>query len=474
MDETSGSNAVVLSCGEGVQLNNEIGTEFLFVIPPGTYEANDLTLAFYDSSNQYFESEITASNTFKRSEYLNFNRNYSVTGKASGVDAANEALSSGSKKLSVIVADTDDEPTLTLPESSSDEPTELSFESIPNGKKVIIQGESESASVSKSVKISASSETTSSNNFDINLPNSTVTLDANGESATYDDVTASTADETLIISQNVTANTLKIKKGHVRVHSSIGNISREGTENGDVTYIIKEDGANITGTVGEGCVVVSAAEYDLRKAIENNNEVVLNNNVILTDAITINKAVTIDLNGYTIENKSANNTTKLGNAADECIVFYVDGAEANLTLNATNGGKVIATGDGSTSYYNVAVWVTNGATTTINGGEYSNTADPNNDGCDLIYGRDGGKIFVTGGTFEAGAIRSDLGGGIYGVLNCKDTKGSTITVSGGKFYEYGAAEAAKVGNGEVVLLEPGYEWSEKDNENYYSVVPVND
>ena len=242
MDETSGSNAVVLSCGEGVQLNNEIGTEFLFVIPPGTYEANDLTLAFYDSSNQYFESEITASNTFKRSEYLNFNRNYSVTGKASGVDAANEALSSGSKKLSVIVADTDDEPTLTLPESSSDEPTELSFESIPNGKKVIIQGESESASVSKSVKISASSETTSSNNFDINLPNSTVTLDANGESATYDDVTASTADETLIISQNVTANTLKIKKGHVRVHSSIGNISREGTENGDVTYIIKEDG----------------------------------------------------------------------------------------------------------------------------------------------------------------------------------------------------------------------------------------
>ena len=47
------------------------------------------------------------------------------------------------------------------------------------------------------------------------------------------------------------ASPLKIKKGHVRVHGSIGNISREGTENGDVTYIIKEDGANITGTVGE-------------------------------------------------------------------------------------------------------------------------------------------------------------------------------------------------------------------------------
>ena len=210
-------------------------------------------------------------------------------------------------------------------------------------------------------------------------------------------------------------------------------------------------------------------EEALRTAIANNNEVKLGANITLTDAITINKTVTIDLNGYTIENKSANNTTQLGNVADECIVFYVDGADAKLTLNATNGGKVIATGNGSTSYYNTAVWVTNGATATINGGEYSNTADPANDGCDLIYGRDGGKIYVKGGTFKAGAIRSDLGGGIYGVLNCKDSKGSVITVSGGKFYEYGAAEAAKVGNGEVILLEGGYYWSAKDVDGYYTV-----
>ena len=107
--------------------------------------------------------------------------------------------------------------------------------------------------------------------------------------------------------------------------------------------------------------------------------------------------------------------------------------------------------------------------TTINGGEYSNTADPKNDGCDLIYGRDGGKIYITGGTFKAGAIRSDLGDGIYGVLNCKDTGGSVITVSGGKFYEYGAAEAAEVGDGEVILLEGGYYWSAKDAEGYYTV-----
>ena len=299
VDVTDGESEVVLTCGEGVTLNAENATNFFFVLAPGTYEANDLVITFNNADGKYFETTITAENTFERSKSVKFSeRTFAVTGTVDGVtteDALRSAIDEGKTK---------------------------------------------------------------------------VTLDAN---------------------------------------------------------------------------------------------------ITLTDAITINKAVTIDLNGFTIENKSANNTTQLGTVADECIVFYVDGSEANLTLNATNGGKVIATGDGSTSYYNVAVWVTNEATATINGGEYSNTADPANDGCDLIYGRDGGKIYITGGTFKAGAIRSNLGGGIYGVLNCKDTKGSVITVSGGKFYEYGAAEAAKVGDGEVILLEGGYYWSAKDAEGYYTV-----
>ena len=299
VDVTGGASEVVLTCGEGVTLNAENATNFFFVLAPGTYEANDLVITFNNADGKYFETTITAENTFERSKSVKFSeRTFAVTGTVDGVtteDALRSAIDEGKTK---------------------------------------------------------------------------VTLDAN---------------------------------------------------------------------------------------------------ITLTDAITINKAVTIDLNGFTIENKSANNTTQLGTLPDECIVFYVDGSEANLTLNATNGGKVIAAGDGSTSYYNVAVWVTNEATATINGGEYTNSADPKDDGCDLIYGRDGGKIYIVGGTFKAGAIRSDLGGGIYGVLNCKDTKGSVITVSGGKFYEYGAAEAAKVGNGEVILLEGGYYWSAKDAEGYYTV-----
>ena len=55
--------------------------------------------------------------------------------------------------------------------------------------------------------------------FEIELPSSTVTLAANGETATYDEVTATTAANTLVLDKGITVNTLKVKAGNVRVKS---------------------------------------------------------------------------------------------------------------------------------------------------------------------------------------------------------------------------------------------------------------
>ncbi len=215
-------------------------------------------------------------------------------------------------------------------------------------------------------------------------------------------------------------------------------------------------------------------EIALNAAIAASGTVKLGTNIDLTSAITITNAVTIDLNGHTIENKVAGSYSGLDDSGDECIVFAVLGSDANLTLNDSKGtGKVIATGDDEKSFFNVAVWVANGARATINGGEYTNSADPSGDGCDLIYGRNGANITVTGGTFKAGAPRATMSN-IHAALNCKDESAtiaqSTITVSGGKFYKFGATEAAQVGQGEVVLLEVGYEWSSTaDANDYYTV-----
>ena len=64
-----GVQKIILVCGEnGVKLNAEEATDFFFVLAPGTYEANDLVITFYDEFGNYFKTEITATNTLERSK----------------------------------------------------------------------------------------------------------------------------------------------------------------------------------------------------------------------------------------------------------------------------------------------------------------------------------------------------------------------------------------------------------------------
>ena len=66
-----GVQKIILVCGEnGVKLNAEEATDFFFVLAPGTYEANDLVVTFYDKLGNYFKTEITATNNFERSKVL--------------------------------------------------------------------------------------------------------------------------------------------------------------------------------------------------------------------------------------------------------------------------------------------------------------------------------------------------------------------------------------------------------------------
>ena len=94
-----GASEVVLSCGEGVELSAEAATKFFFVLAPGTYEANDLVITFNNADGKYFETVITAENTFKRSQSLTFGeRTFAETGVVGGVsteDALRAAIAEG-------------------------------------------------------------------------------------------------------------------------------------------------------------------------------------------------------------------------------------------------------------------------------------------------------------------------------------------------------------------------------------------
>ena len=88
VDVTAGDSTIVLTCVEGVTLS-ETATNFTFILAPGTYEANDLVIKFTDSYGNYFTTEITAENTFVRSQALIFGER---TFKAEGVEELNLAV----------------------------------------------------------------------------------------------------------------------------------------------------------------------------------------------------------------------------------------------------------------------------------------------------------------------------------------------------------------------------------------------
>ena len=72
VDVANGENKVILSCGEGVNLKTDEATKFFFVLAPGTYEANDLSIKFTDVNKKHYEFVIPAKLTFKRSQSTTF------------------------------------------------------------------------------------------------------------------------------------------------------------------------------------------------------------------------------------------------------------------------------------------------------------------------------------------------------------------------------------------------------------------
>ena len=423
---------------------------FYFPIPVNSYSALEFSISNGSENKVLKTKALDAKRSIRYKSTLTLDE---VTG-STPVDAANAAdatqkLAEGSNSVSVTIPDSDSEPTISLP--VSDNQTSLSFEPIPTGKIVTIQATTEGTAVSDQVTISASSDENSSNSFNINLPNSTVTLDANGETATYNEVTASTAENTLIVNKSVTVNTLKVKKGHVRVHGKIGAISREDNLDA-VTYIICEDGAEIPSNLGEGFQKMSAAEWDLRKAIANGGTVTLDADIDLVESIVVEKDVTVNLNNKSIKCASSD-------------VFVV--TAGTLTINGD--GLVWGSEDNSSS--SCAVWAKGTGKAIINGGTYKVGDDTSNGKTgnwrnDCIYAKEQASIEINGGEFM---YTGENPAGHTFLLNLKDSDGATLVVKGGKFHKFNpaasngenpianfvAAGYSSVAEGEYFLVKEG-------------------
>ena len=184
---------------------------------------------------------------------------------ASVADVAN-AIRLGARTITVTTAPSGSE-TLSIPKIFNNGNTETIKLIIPatSNNYTIGYTATDTGAAPANVEIDASGN---EGNLTITLPQSTVTL--NGSA--YNQVTASTAANTLIIPNGVTVSTLNVNAGNVEI-------------NGIVTNLILAD----------GCGVLVGTEAKLNDAITNSySKIILKNDIALTADLEISKGVTID------------------------------------------------------------------------------------------------------------------------------------------------------------------------------------
>ena len=433
--------ATAEATGKSVTISFEPSAEvtsktFYFPIPVANYSS--LQLAISNGTN----TKVIKTKALNAQRSMRYKSEQDTPVDVQGAAAATEALQDGETSVNVTIGTGETNPTISLPASNAQ--TSLSFESIPSGQTVAIV-EAASANVSEEVSISASSNSESNNSFNIVLPNSTVTLNANGVSATYQEVTALTATNTLIVSKGVIVNSLIVRGGNVRVFGKIGHITRDENENSDeYTYLIFEEGAEIpeSENLGDKIKVISAAEYDLRKAIADETilSYQLTGNVELTESLLVpkDKIFTLNLNGNTISQEK------------ECTASY---------SMITNKGVLTIVGTGKISFKDTSAgdpnfgWgsytVANYGTLVVEGVTIEHLGDQNKSGnvvhmySAIQQGHGAVSTTINGGTISTPTYRSIRinvgalivnGGVMEGQVWLQPNQGNvTIDVKGGDF-----------------------------------------
>lgn len=258
----------------------------------------------------------------------------------------------------------------------------------------------------------------------VDLPKTTVTLAANAGTATFEEVTASTADNTLIIEEGVTVKKLIVNKGNVRVNkgATLTEIAK-GDGNTSTVTIYKEEGAVLPDNT-EGFEVVNATIADIEAAASSTEE----SNYILQSDITLNRPLvvtaknfTLDLNGHALK-ANPEGLEKVLNTSDAVILVC---RGATLTINDISGKGSIDANNGTNVYGAVKLTDTSDGTT----GDVAKLIVNNGQLKGYYYGivgngtRHNTEIIVNGGkimnTYEKGS-------GIY------HPQEGTLTVTGGE------------------------------------------
>lgn len=481
--------------------NTTAGSTKSFYFPIPVYNYTALTLSVEGTGD--FQAQTIKSKALKAERGTRYNSTLTFD-EMSGVlptevESVEEIKETLAQTNAVLVADVTDTqggssssaPQIALPKVDKDAPAaksvSIAFDKISTENPITIKEDEKSSSTGRDVAVAkevtiavppAVEGGSKAPKVDIQLENSTVTLAANGETATFAEVTAATADNTLVVENGVTITKLTIKKGNIRLKGSaaITELAKDNSLSGTTVQIIVEgdDYTLPSGGVPTGFELVNGVAADLNKVATEGGEYILPANVTGDFVISAEKPVTIDLNGYTITNKSDDTfTVNFGSK----LIIKGNGTVDNVTNGKAciyNNGEVVLEGGEYTrskeagtftptnsangnSYYNILnhgiMTINPGVNVHANGshssliasGYYSYKAKPEQQASarsNYVSGtnHEYPSLTIKGGTFEGG------------LNTVKNDDGATLTIENGTFTN---TAQAPVQNNHIAVIKDG-------------------
>lgn len=297
--------------------------------------------------------------------------------------------------------------------------------------------------------------------LNIDVPNSTVELRPDATVATYSSITATTAENTLIIPNGVTVENLTVKGGNVKVAGIIKNINY-GKSEGKVV-IFKCKGAVIPENLDASkfdVIIPVDTESELNDAIANGGTVALGADIALTNPISIaaGNKVELYLNGCTLyqEKECSASYAMITNRGQlsvkgEGTIYFEDLCEGSTSHSSWGTYTIRNEGD-----LTIALTGKNGKIEHRGPRNLSGSGDPI---CYTIDNHNSGKITIDNGIISSPKSRSirnfytdgniQINGGIFiGQIWIQQgnpsgsgdhtTKICSLTINGGNFSPAGA------------------------------------
>lgn len=356
------------------------------------------------------------------------------------VDEANAALENGATDVVISEAPTADQ-TLVIPHNYSDAEAAVSVKlpAIPEGVALTMSYGDATANAPKTIAVKTADNATVGN-LVIDAPESTVTVDGK-----YTTMTATTADNTLIVANAANVGSLIVKKGNVEVYGIVNAVDRTASQASKVYfYVDSVEKWNKAIACDAASRIILTGDMDI-KLTEDIVTAVASEaaQIIVEDNVVVN----LDLAGHCIESKNDGVSIRnygiltIGDTVGGGAIFnsqteycsvtnYSHDAVRNAGILTIDGGRFgdpdADTENANTIHRGAALRTLTGSVTTVNGGSFTagDNYYPFSGQNGFTYAiRNGGEMTINDAT---------LYGAMNGGIAC-DSTSTLLNINGGNF-----------------------------------------